>query len=435
MANGNGVAGGAEVAILKGGGDERMRRNGMRYRLGPILAVLVVVALLGAGFGLQPRSGAVSAQGEASTPAAGGGTLEGIEVGERGVSSGLERAAAEAGNAGLERAAAQGDNAGGHSAGIYSGSCAELGDDAEHALRDLALQDAGEGATSVETSFTTVDVPMEDLSADAFAVAVRNEGNDVVACGELGQGDAGNSRYVGVREQDGSGYAGIAWLYAKGDQTQVSLFLAQGLTEGGGNNNSGGDDPPAPPEETVEPGPPTEEPAEPTAAATRTGSGGGDSYTSENYGYTVSWSRAWTPTVQETKEDSSGNPVDQLFLNNKRSYVYFFGHTADIDPQSCVDNVAGNASQGENVSDWQPRLGDDGEPLAGSEGDMSFAVFDYTLATESGTDLPVSEYIMCRTITPGRQILVFFQDTLQQTYEAESEAREELLANLQMPGE
>lgn len=403
----------------------------MRQRLVPILAVLVAVALIGAGIGLRPSSGRViAAQTDNATPVAGQFPSTNLGPQERGATSALERVAAQPEGDALRAA-------------IYPGDCDQDDGDPEFELRDATLQEAGEPASPVQTSFTTIDAPLADLVDDPFAILVL-AGGEIALCGEIGGGEAEASRYVGLREVNASGYTGIAWLFARDEETQVSLFIGQGLTSGPLTDGP-------PPAETEEPGPPedptgepadepteepadepTEEPADEPTAEPSTGEGG--SFTSESYGFTIEFDDTWTinPDQTATSEDDNGNPIDRVALTNLLSFVSFTGFTASIDPQTCVTNLAAGASEGEGVSNWTPKEDEDGELIEGTEAGTAFAAFDYTFTDDEGDEFEVSEYIMCQTITPEREILVFFQDTEQSNYEEQSEAREDLLVGLSL---
>jgi hypothetical protein len=406
----------------------------MRLRLVSIWALVGAVALIGAGAGLRPSSGRfVAAQTDNATPVAGQFPSTNLGPQERGATSALERAAAQPAGDGL-------------SAGIYPGDCDQDDGDPEFELRDLTLQEVDEPASPVQTSFTTLDAPLADLVGAPFSILVL-AGGEIALCGEIGEGEAETSRYVGLREVNASGYVGIAWLFGRDEETQVSLFVGQGL--GGAPPTDG-----PPPSETEEPGPPddpTEEPGPPDDPTEEPGdepteepgdeptpepaAGGGESYTSESYEYTINFDDTWSINEEGSAvtEDDNGNPIDRLALTNRLSFVSFTGFTASIDPQTCVTNLAAGASEGEGVSNWTPKEDENGEIIAGSEGGSAFAAFDYTFTNDEGNEFEVSEYIMCQTITPEREILVFFQDTEQANYDEQSVARDELLAGLELP--
>ena len=133
-----------------------------------------------------------------------------------------------------------------HPAHVHSGTCDELDPNPAFPLDDVtapadAETEGAETAVPVETSETTIGVALSDLLADDYAINVHesaeNSGN-YIACGDIGgavtEGDdgEGDELAVGLREQNGSGYAGVAWLQESADGgTTVTLFLARDLTE------------------------------------------------------------------------------------------------------------------------------------------------------------------------------------------------------------
>jgi hypothetical protein len=84
-----------------------------------------------------------------------------------------------------------------------------------------------------------VPVRLADLLAAPHAINVHQsaEAIDVyIACGEIAgvvrphlRGPMGEGLVVPLRELNDSGYAGMAWLQPEGDETTVTIFLAQGL--------------------------------------------------------------------------------------------------------------------------------------------------------------------------------------------------------------
>jgi plastocyanin len=135
-----------------------------------------------------------------------------------------------------------------HPAHVHEGTCDELDPNPAFPLNDVAAPEDGETAGAetallVESSVTTIDVSLDDLLADDYAINVHesadNPGN-YIACGDIGgvvteaEEGGGNELAVGLREQNDSGYAGIAWLQESADGgTTVTIFLSRDLTEGG----------------------------------------------------------------------------------------------------------------------------------------------------------------------------------------------------------
>lgn len=123
---------------------------------------------------------------------------------------------------------------------IHGGTCDELGD-VIYPLNPVEMPDGetqgNADATSVETSVTTVDVALADLLAEDYAINAHLSDDEIgtyIACGEIGGVPLVEGAIaIGLRQQDGSGFAGIAYLSPSPDnaaQTNVSVFLAEGLT-------------------------------------------------------------------------------------------------------------------------------------------------------------------------------------------------------------
>ncbi len=160
---------------------------------------------------------------------------------------------------GMGRVMAQ-DEGESHPAHIHDGTCAELGD-VVFPLTNVSATGMMEGmmsgtpvaddsmamgemmgaaeATMVVTSATSIDASLADILDAPHAVNVHeseaNVGN-YIACGEIGgtvmspaDGDDGGTLAVGLRQLNDSGYSGIAVLEGRGDQTEVIIYLAEGL--------------------------------------------------------------------------------------------------------------------------------------------------------------------------------------------------------------
>jgi len=86
-------------------------------------------------------------------------------------------------------------------------------------------------------STTNVPLPLADILAAEHAINVHlsPEQPDVyVACGAIGgEPDANGDLFIGLRELNGSGISGIAWLHDNGDgaSTTVTVMLASQLSE------------------------------------------------------------------------------------------------------------------------------------------------------------------------------------------------------------
>ena len=123
-----------------------------------------------------------------------------------------------------------------HPAHIHTGTCAELGEVA-YPLTDVAAVEGEmmgpESAQLVESSISAVDAPLEDLIDGNHALNVHLSGDEIgtyIACGDIGgtlvtSDDGRTHLFIGLGELNGSGYTGVAWLGADGEQTEVSVRL------------------------------------------------------------------------------------------------------------------------------------------------------------------------------------------------------------------
>lgn len=117
---------------------------------------------------------------------------------------------------------------------IHAGFCSNPDKEIAYDLGDVALM-TGTGVRSLPSITTaTVSAGVETLTGSPHAILLTRGAGKVasrVACGEINDvTNADGSIAVGLREANGSTYAGIALLRANGAQTAVDLYVANGLT-------------------------------------------------------------------------------------------------------------------------------------------------------------------------------------------------------------
>ncbi len=126
----------------------------------------------------------------------------------------------------------------GSTAAIYGGDCdSDFTDEPVATLTNVRPPDGdaqgAEGASAVETSVTTLDLPLDDILAEDHVLVVFDEDDDTVplVCGPIGGivTDDG-SLALGLPLVGESRYSGIAYLTPDGDRTGVTVFLAENLS-------------------------------------------------------------------------------------------------------------------------------------------------------------------------------------------------------------
>jgi len=135
--------------------------------------------------------------------------------------------------AAASQVSAQDAHVGPHPSHVHTGTCAELDPTPTYPLNDVApvAPDAPEG--SVEVAHTTIDATLDELLASPFAINVHesaeNPGN-YISCGEIAGPVVDGLLLIPLREQNDSGYSGIAALGVNdAGGTNVSVYLASGL--------------------------------------------------------------------------------------------------------------------------------------------------------------------------------------------------------------
>lgn len=90
------------------------------------------------------------------------------------------------------------------------------------------------GAAPVAVATTQIDLALTDILAAEHAInlhdpAAPGDASRYLACGEIGgTPDAQGNLFVGLKEQNDSGFSGVAWLLdnGSGSGTTVTVFLA-----------------------------------------------------------------------------------------------------------------------------------------------------------------------------------------------------------------
>lgn len=126
---------------------------------------------------------------------------------------------------------------------VHVGDCDELGEVIQPltALTVPAGGTLGNGdAVVAEAAFTSIPQTLDQLLEEDHALKVHLSKDQIqiyLACGDIGgRLDANGALIVGMKELDGSGYAGIAYLQpAANGTTSVSVMIAQVIPTTGGD--------------------------------------------------------------------------------------------------------------------------------------------------------------------------------------------------------
>jgi len=133
-----------------------------------------------------------------------------------------------------------------HPAHVHKGTCAQLDPNPAYPLDNVgprltdddkmpAPEDIKGSLTAnpVEYSQKEIDVSLDDLLKEAYAINVHESDQNIatyIACGDIGGPVLDDELYIGLNQQNDSGYYGIATLKKKGDKTEVTVYLFNSQT-------------------------------------------------------------------------------------------------------------------------------------------------------------------------------------------------------------
>jgi len=132
---------------------------------------------------------------------------------------------------------------------IHEGGCADLGG----VIQPLTFLTVPSGAESgsdqavlAEAAFSTIPLTLEEMLAEDHSLKIHLSADQIeiyLACGDIGGAlDADGALIVGLKEQDGSGYTGIAYLVPAGNGgTLISAMIAKVLPGGGIGDDAAAD--------------------------------------------------------------------------------------------------------------------------------------------------------------------------------------------------
>jgi hypothetical protein len=300
-------------------------------------------------------------------------------------------------------------------AAVVRGDCNAPGEVVTE-LRPLAVAEGG-----VRTSFSTIDLAIDELTSGGYAIVVGDPGS-ASACGEIaGQG---TDVYVAVQERSGSNLGGIAWLHARNDRTQVSLFVGEGL--GGSATAAPTEEPDGPPE------PPTDETPEPTEPA-----GEAETYISPTFGYTIAYdSELWRVTENTTMPLDNG-PSDYFVIRNQEGSIQTEFIGLPTDPSDTADQYTNRFLQqvlaDPDLSEASVRTDADGKPILGGDDDKAYVAIDFSMESDTAGTIKNTYHAICWRMSSAGGVLVMIFQTPQDEYDDWAPAREALEQGVTLP--
>lgn len=128
-----------------------------------------------------------------------------------------------------------------------------------------------------------------------------------------------------------------------------------------------------------------------------------ETFTGPVYGYSISYN----PTVWTLDAELEDDGMDGVRLvSDTSTYTIWAWDGYGNDPAACLDGEADfYGTQIEEISDFEPIIGSDGEELRYESDNLAWGVFSLNYTTEAGDEYPLIDYISCEPI-PGEDAVL-----------------------------
>jgi hypothetical protein len=336
---------------------------------------------------------------------------------------------------------------------IHPGSCADTAPVPVVFLNNPAPSGPPDNLSAPLLSYTEAPVALADLLDAPHAVLVTLGGDidAALACGDLEESGQDGTLSVDLRQQNDSGFTGVALLTAAGETTRISVVLAEtpllpattsptppvtpgsdataaaGIPEAASATPIAAETPVGIPIPGLTPAAQT--PVAATPESPVTGEAAGSPYTSEQFGYTIAFDPPWQ-VVYGPEVDATS---DYIVLSNGTSFVDFLGLAQDWTAPTCMDRVYEQVVLTRpGLHSVVPHVGRDSD-AAISTPEQAIEIWDITYLDEAGQSVASTYYANCLVLQPGQAVLLTTHEAPRDDYAAQAELREQLYSGVSLP--
>jgi endonuclease YncB( thermonuclease family) len=154
----------------------------------------------------------------------------------------------------------------------------------------------------------------------------------------------------------------------------------------------------------------------------------GNTYTSPQFGYTVTWADNWV-VVDETSDQ-----FDRLHLTDGLTYAAVIGGRSFAGNALVAATVyAAGIRTEDGVSNFAPLLDGNGDPVRGGDATHAFSAVTFTFTFDDGSTADLTEYIETFTLIPGQAVIIFDAFTQAGFFDGERPAIDQLAAGIVLP--
>jgi hypothetical protein len=284
---------------------------------------------------------------------------------------------------------------------------------------------SGEGTLRVSGRADTYNplIFLQDTIAIQLASGGELINQDTIAAVPTAELQIGGDRMrLDVISLPDSGAIVLVSLRASEAQYQAALASAQGSVQVDGSPVFGGQGAPAATTTAPAGGEGTETPEVPVATSTVEvlGSGiEGNTYTSPNFGFSVSWDEASWTVPEEAEYSEPG--LDMLRLETDTGLILVTGWQAyDGNPASCLIGEQTYYNDPDaGISDYEVAVDANGNELTGSDESSAWGVFTnvYTDPQDPNAE-PINfvDYINCVSMGDGESVVIFYSYARREDY-------------------
>jgi hypothetical protein len=155
----------------------------------------------------------------------------------------------------------------------------------------------------------------------------------------------------------------------------------------------------------------------------------GNTYTSPNYGYTLTWDDTWFVSDEDSKVS-----YDYLELTNGATWAYFYGGPdPSSNPEGSLALSLSSMHSEPSYSDIAPLRDENGDAIRLTDVDRAYAAFTLTQTMENSTTMDLAVYVEIRQIAPGVYLTLEAYMPVE-LFESQRPAIEQLVNSFTLPG-
>jgi endonuclease YncB( thermonuclease family) len=156
----------------------------------------------------------------------------------------------------------------------------------------------------------------------------------------------------------------------------------------------------------------------------------GTTYTSPQYGYSMTWDESWA-VIEEISVE-----VDRIMVTNGIGFVQLIGGDSyGQSPELAIVIEVGAMRADSHVSNVQELPASDGIPGSGGDESRYFKTISYTYTADDGSARDFTDYYEARTFSQGQAVLIFVGSAPSDIFSLAMTTFQPLLDSVVIPGQ